>query len=367
MKDSGVEPDAITLNTLLEAAGRANVFEQAIRVFEDMKSRGLTPKERSFRVLLGACGVAGNLVSAFLIFSELKRSGACLNTAYNALLQACGHANDIEAALSVFEDMKRDGIELDADAYSALLSITSSADFLTMEKARERLSSVNLPADPVESSENSELHVSDDSKTHLLRVFMLFMEMKNSGLQPDRVAYNSLMHACASAGDSKRAVKVLASMRSQGIDPDVVSYTSLMRACCVEGNLDRAFDVLQALQNDGLVASNLTYVTLIGGCLRAGDVERALELLETIELDFTHLLPLYQVVVEHSCSSGNIFEAVDILKRMQSAGVRPNPELLSQVALIAREQGLHEISNKLFYVANIKKPENNSERNELHV
>lgn len=47
----------------------------------------------------------------------------------------------------------------------------------------------------------------------------------------DAATYNTLINACATAGDLDRAQETVAAMQEEGVLPDVITYTSLIKAC----------------------------------------------------------------------------------------------------------------------------------------
>ena len=55
--------------------------------------------------------------------------------------------------------------------------------------------------------------------------------MKLYGAKIDTAVYNTLINACAGAGDVERALETLEAMQEEGIAPDVITYTSLIKAC----------------------------------------------------------------------------------------------------------------------------------------
>ncbi|KAA8495878.1 Pentatricopeptide repeat-containing protein [Porphyridium purpureum] len=369
MKSIGVEPDHITLETLLSSAGKGRSFEQAMDVFREMRSRGFVPREESFRTLLAVCGMSGELVTAFLVFTEMKRAGLPLNTAYESLLEACSSANDIEAALCVFDDMRLEGVQPSAEAYSRLLqaATTNSAKF---DQARFSLSKSSAgqgreldldrgaslagmecaaPEDTPQGGQDASLDNTDVANSNLVRVFLLFREMESSGLDPDIVAYNALMQCCAVAGDSHHGLAVLASMQAKGIEPDVVTYTALMKACFMTSEVEGAFDVLEAMRRAGVQPTCFTFVTMIQGCARCGQFDRVKHLADdmTSEYGVEPDDSVYTAMIRAQCKLGYLFGAVETLKQMKDRKMVPPVSLLRRIAALAEQQMQHVVARKI--------------------
>jgi pentatricopeptide repeat protein len=65
----------------------------------------------------------------------------------------------------------------------------------------------------------------------LFRLYLVFQEMRDSGINIDAATYNTLINACAAAGNLDKAIETVQAMQEEGILPDVITYTSLIKAC----------------------------------------------------------------------------------------------------------------------------------------
>jgi len=395
MKKIGIEPDSLTLDALLEGAGRANAFEQAIGIFEEMKARGIVPHEDSFRMLVAACGVRGELVSAFMVFSEMKRAGLPLSVAYNSLLEASLQANDIEAALCVFEDMRSAGIEPSSDSYRGLLNAATS-DVERFEKARAVLNDCVDEYSESDSSgseswkgsftSTSSERVVDGSsqqvvpvssipsrrmaKEALVQIFLLFMEMENSGIHADTIAFNCLMDACALAGDSDRALQVLGTMRGKGVKPDTVTYTTFMKACLYDGELKRAFNVLEAMRADGVKPSTTSFSTMIDGCMKLGRLDLAMELYDQM-LNVDSIVPdenVFKNLINGCIINQELNKALTVIKWMNEYDISPRSHAVKKLSSLAKSQGKMELAAKLLKIAQaLENNENAEDENDTRI
>jgi len=70
----------------------------------------------------------------------------------------------------------------------------------------------------------------------LFRLYLVFQEMRVSGVQIDAATYNTLINACAVAGNLEKAIETVQSMQEEGIYPNVITYTSLIKACRHNGS-----------------------------------------------------------------------------------------------------------------------------------
>jgi pentatricopeptide repeat protein len=78
------------------------------------------------------------------------------------------------------------------------------------------------------------------ANTLLLKVFLVFQEMKVVGAQPDLACYNALLHACAEARDLDRCHTVLDMIQAAGLHPNDNSWREIIRACGSRSDLATA-------------------------------------------------------------------------------------------------------------------------------
>ncbi len=74
------------------------------------------------------------------------------------------------------------------------------------------------------------------TQSMLLKVFLVFQEMKGAGGRPDVACYNSLLRACARAGDVAKAQDVVREMEGDGFVPNDVTWKQLLKAAARSKN-----------------------------------------------------------------------------------------------------------------------------------
>jgi pentatricopeptide repeat protein len=88
-----------------------------------------------------------------------------------------------------------------------------------------------------------------DSNTLMMKVFLVFQEMKAAGAEPDLACFNALLRACARAGDFEHAQDVLRQIQAADLDPNDSSWRQLIQTA-VEM---RRSDLAQAFWKQGLL------------------------------------------------------------------------------------------------------------------
>merc|ERR1712238_94120 len=88
-----------------------------------------------------------------------------------------------------------------------------------------------------------------DHDSLLLKVFLVFQEMKAAGAAPDIASYNALLKACASAGDINKAKDVFTRLTNDeqyhelGIKPNDTTWKELLLATTKASDITSAIDI----------------------------------------------------------------------------------------------------------------------------
>merc|ERR1719321_2195296 len=116
------------------------------------------------------------------------------------------------------------------------------------------------------------------------KVFIVYQEMKDLGLECNTITYNTLLDACAKCNLMCRATELLKDMQKANVKPDLISYSTLIKGYCLEGSIDKGFRVLEDMKAEGkLQADEIMYNSLLDGCAKQQRVEDALKVLKEME------------------------------------------------------------------------------------
>jgi len=116
------------------------------------------------------------------------------------------------------------------------------------------------------------------------KVFIVYQEMKERGMECNTITYNTLLDACAKCDLMSRTPELLKDMQKDNVEPDLISYSTLIKGYCLEGSIDRAFGILGKMKAEGkLQADEIMYNSLLDGCAKQQRVEEALKVLKEME------------------------------------------------------------------------------------
>ncbi|PXF40684.1 Pentatricopeptide repeat-containing protein [Gracilariopsis chorda] len=159
------------------------------------------------------------------------------------------------------------------------------------------------------------------------QAFDLMTEMKRSGLEPNLVTYNSLIHTCARAKRSHLAFKVLQFIREDRILPDIVTLCSLADACGRSGDAIRAFEIIEQLVMELLsIKPNLpVYNAPIHACFKANDFESMKIAFDALNREGLQTnVVTYSTLISAYAAKSRVKDVIYYLNKMQESGMCPN-------------------------------------------
>ncbi|CAI5480564.1 unnamed protein product, partial [Closterium sp. Yama58-4] len=255
-------------------------------------------------------GKRRQLDQVFQLLDDAKRSKKAVNMiTMNAAMAACVNCGDIDRALDLFDDMTGDGgTGVDSITYGTLLKGLGRAKRL------------------------------DDA--------FEVLEAMEDGTAPGRpeltaVHLNTLVNACADAGDARRAMSVVQRYKrafSGAIGPSAFTYNLLLKGYARSDNPLEALSVAEEMHLQGLQWERVTFNCLILACVRAGDMDRALDLLQDMKAEALRrgdddVLPdavTYTTIIKGLAEEGDIEALRDVVADMKRASCVRSPAGPSQ-------------------------------------
>ncbi|CAA7403448.1 unnamed protein product [Spirodela intermedia] len=186
--------------------------------------------------------------------------------------------------------------------------------------------------------------------------FKLLILFKSSGLAPNPVIYNTLIHALCRNGKVGRARSLMSEMGCPndvtfnimisaycgegnylqamvmlekcfdlGYIPDVVAVTKIVDILCNEARFSEAVEILNRVEDKGGVVDVVAYNTLIEGFCRVGKPsvgQRAVK-----EMEAKGCLPnlrTYNSLISGFCAARDIDSAIDLLGEMKEDQINPD-------------------------------------------
>jgi pentatricopeptide repeat protein len=173
----------------------------------------------------------------------------------------------------------------------------------------------------------------------------VFRLLKQSKLRPDQITFTTLIKASIKSGSLENALDLLDDMQWVGIKPDLVTYNSIIEALVNANRLYEAKDLVNEMERTKVKPDSMTYVLLMKGLLKANKPGPCLTLFESAFADqrttaLTENVQLYTTAITAAAAIGDHERALELVSRMNSAGVKPNKKTLTALmgACIAGKQ-----------------------------
>ncbi|CAN6461711.1 unnamed protein product [Victoria cruziana] len=271
--------DVVIWNTMISGYSRFADPEQALELFCRMQKEDVKPSVVTALLALQACAGLAILSAGTVIHGLCIKNGLCLDTSVLTLLidmySKCGK---LISACMVFREVKHETI----NSWSAMIS-----GFGRHGHGKTGLS--------------------------------LFFKMLQTGLNPDRICFVSLLSTCSHAGLVDDGWKCFHYMVHFGILPSMEHYACVVDLLSRAGHLKEALEFVRGMpfEPDASI-----WEPIIGGCKIHGDLEMA----ETLRHHVIDLGPkakgFYSLLLSCHAARGDWNEVLKIRTLLQNRGIQ---------------------------------------------
>eukprot|EP00913_Durusdinium_trenchii_P006562 g6165.t1 len=194
----------------------------------------------------------------------MEKSGLKANVVtFNCMIGSCFKNGDLDLARSWWDVMVASGIKPNRVTYNILIS--------SCAKMRDAAGAEKWMCETLyRLLYGSHQCICQDWRSGICRKLVW---AHGGEWAADSVVYNSMINACAKAGDIERADHWLERMLQAGVKPDDKTYNSLMHAC----DVNSANMWFSALLSKGHTPSTITYNCMVSTFTQAGAVDLAME------------------------------------------------------------------------------------------
>lgn len=276
VKDKKLPLDNYAYAAAIDACAKGRMWQRALELLDEMEKNGVTPNAITYSVAITACGNGGQWEKALCLLDKMKGKGLQINLiTYNSAITALSKASrrgarkstkehapqrfsvlsdkaevlDIDEqqlwtkALDLLERIKQDGLEPDGFSYSAAISCCGAGGRWKEALALIRTMQSGGPKTrPNKIAYTAAISACGRSGKHA-EALRLFTDMKEQGLQPDRVAYNALLSALRVAEMPDQAVllwqemigkqsspssKIASAKADPSLSPDIITVTDVL-------------------------------------------------------------------------------------------------------------------------------------------
>ncbi|KAH7865595.1 hypothetical protein Vadar_008731 [Vaccinium darrowii] len=227
--------DPFTETKLLGMYAKCGSFEDARKVFDEMRERNLY----TWSAMIGACSREQRWKEVVGLFYKMVMGDGIVPDyfLFTKILQACGKCGDVETGRLIHSIAIRSGMSYETRLANSILAVYAKCGRLDWAKR-----------------------------------FFWKMEVKN------KVSWNSIITGYCLKGEIREARKVFDFMREEGIEPNLVTWNILITSYNQSGNFELAMEMMEEMQSFEITPDVVTWTTMISGLAQNNRVSQALEM-----------------------------------------------------------------------------------------
>lgn len=279
-----------TANSLMFMYAKINKPDDALRVYELVKSLGLKCTVVTYGVLIKALMRSGQKSlqdTAFEILRTLPRLGISPGVeVYNQILEHYASTHNYRQTKAVLKLMAqaKPKVKPDAVSYGYIISCFSDS-----KKPRSALSAFQL--------------------------------MRRQNIAPSSFTYMGVLKALAHMRDGVSAVQVIREMFEVGIRPDKKHFATAMFACIIANQSSLAESLIDLYIRDGGRPDTVLGTLWLRALLQQDKWDKGLELLEKMEKSANFEKPnqyTFNYLLQYQVAAGKFSEATETLRTILS-------------------------------------------------
>lgn len=140
---------------------------------------------------------------------------------------------------------------------------------------------------------------------------------------PNLMTFNILLSGWKS---TEEAESFFEEMKDMGVKPDIVSYNSLIDVYCKGREVDKAFKIVEMMKEKDIMPDVITYTSIIGGLGLIGQPDKARDgLKEMKEHGVYPDVPACNAAIRNYCIAKRLGDAYTLMDEMICQGLSPNP------------------------------------------
>ncbi len=349
MQQEGMKPDSVTFVTALSACTSEAALTQGKQIHAQIITSGVKPNIILTNALVNMYSKCGSLADARQVFDSMSQRDL---VSWNTMIT--GHVLNGESieALNLFERMQQEGMKPNKVTFiSALSACTSEAALTQGKKIHAQIINARVKLDMIIETALVNMYSKCGSLADARQVF-------DSMNQRDLVSWDAMIAAYAQHGEGKEALRLFERMQQEGMKPDSVTFINVLSACSHSGLVEEGLHCFESMQAKHKIIPTLDHysclvdlfgragqldnaeqiiatapmppnavmwMTLLGACRLLGDVERAERVAARI-FDLEPQNPAAYVLLGNIyAAAGRWADEARVRGRMRDLGIRKEP------------------------------------------
>merc|ERR1719146_603807 len=266
----------VVYSALMRVYAMSRLFQKTCDLYATLREDGLEPDTIMYGGLIKAAVECGRLD---LSKTLLQKSGTLDIQNYMSLFRACGRERNSRKAVELLADLEGSDVGVDTTAYNCVLDVCikcgdkkSVADLFTKMKVTGYVDTISY---------NTLLKGMGAGATGLTDAGMVLAEMRQFGLQPNQITYNSLINYAISCGNVPQACGFIKHMEEESIPVDNFTCSIMMKGLRHSSQPTDVDRTLSLIEKSPVTPDDVLVNTLLDACIRLRDVSRLTNALKT--------------------------------------------------------------------------------------
>jgi len=336
MKKQGESPNSVTCSILLKALTQKASKQDVKRTMDLVEQMEDQMDEVLFSSVIEACLRVGQLDLLSEQMRKYARQGglvALSSPTYGSMIKAYGQAHDVERMWELWNEMEKRQVKPTAITLGCMI------DALVKNRCVEDAWNLvhEVLSDPARRALVNNIIYATILKGFAMtkqteRLFAVYAEIRDQGVQANTITYNTMIDACARCGAMDRVPQLLADMKEASISPDQITYGTLVKGHCHSGSVDQALEILAEMRAEGKYQPDeILYNCLLDGCAKEHRLEDAMALYE--EMKQAGIVPsnfTLCTLVKLLGRSRRLQEAFAVVEELSTkGGLKPNIQVFT--------------------------------------
>ncbi|KAI9177876.1 hypothetical protein LWI28_020206 [Acer negundo] len=322
-------------------------LQQASDLNSSLERLGGILKVQDFNIILRHFGNQSRWLDLSQLFDWMQQHGKTSVSSYSSYIKFLGKSLKPLKALEFYNSITDESAKINVFICNSILScLIRNGKFDSSIKLFDKMKQNGLAPDAV--TYNTMLSGCIKVKHGYPKALELVQELKYNGLQMDSVMYGILLAVCASNNLCEEAQSYFDQMRDESHLPNVYHYSSLLNAYSSGGNYKKADELVQEMKSSGLVPNKVLLTTLLKVYVRGGLFERSRELLAELDtLGYAEEEMPYCTLMDGLSKAGHLDEARAIFRELQEKRVKSDGYAHSIMISALCRGGLFEEAKQL--------------------
>lgn len=316
--------DVVTYNTMIKAYLQHHNHEKAKSLVEEMRAAGLQPNRVTFNELVNGLvsqGVGKKRSEIWAVIREMKEAGAGPNQVTCSIMLKNLNSNssqeDIEQTMELIEAVEE---PMDEILLSSVVEacVRIGKPELLSEKLK-KLGSDNISV--TGSHTYGSLIKAYGHAKDIESVWRCWKEMRSRHIRPTSITLGCMVEAVVSNGDTEGAYELIHQMRDDERCREALNsviYCSVLKGFTREKRLQRVWQVYEEMLATNVDLSIVTYNTLLDACARCGRMDRVPSIFQDMHAKgIQPNLITYSTALKGHCNAGDVRQAFGILEKVR--------------------------------------------------